>query len=99
MHALRSGASPTRRRAVAATTGLPSGAHRRRGMWKRVAITTVDVPAEDLWEVATDVRRWPEWDPAIEAVAQAGEVRAGAVFVVNARGGRQLRVVIEECSP
>jgi cobalt-zinc-cadmium efflux system membrane fusion protein len=68
-------------------------------MWKRVAITTVDVPAEDLWEVAADVRRWPEWDPAIEAVSQADEVRPGGVFVVQARGGRQLRIEVEECSP
>ncbi|MCA9656189.1 MAG: SRPBCC domain-containing protein [Myxococcales bacterium] len=38
--------------------------------------TTIDAPAEKVWEVLIDTAKWPEWDPSCERIE--GEVALGA---------------------
>jgi polyketide cyclase/dehydrase/lipid transport protein len=41
--------------------------------------TEVALPAERMWEVFADVRRWPEWNPCMWwARVSGGELREGA---------------------
>lgn len=41
----------------------------------------------DIWRVATDVARWPEWDPHEEAGEIYGEFCAGTKAYSKPRGG------------
>jgi hypothetical protein len=36
-------------------------------MWERVYVTTVEVPAERLWEAASGAPAWPAWDSEVAA--------------------------------
>jgi len=40
----------------------------------------IDAPASDVWEVLSDVARWPEWTPTVDNVEllDVGPVRVGS---------------------
>jgi uncharacterized protein YndB with AHSA1/START domain len=40
----------------------------------------IDAPVEEVWEVMTDPRRWPEWFPGIDSVSGITSVREGEHF-------------------
>ena len=45
----------------------------------------IEAPADVVWDVMTDVRRWPEWTDSITSVEalQDGPLRVGAKFRVR----------------
>jgi uncharacterized membrane protein len=42
--------------------------------------TTVQAPPERVWEIFSDVERWPEWTPTVDSVERldAGRIHLGA---------------------
>lgn len=48
--------------------------------WHRTASQWFNLPAGALWEVLSEVRRWPEWNPAV------GEAGLGSALAEGTRG-------------
>jgi hypothetical protein len=40
----------------------------------------IAAPVETTWDVLTDIKRWPAWNPDVKSVDLQGEVTTGAVF-------------------
>ncbi|HYX76424.1 MAG TPA: SRPBCC family protein [Gaiellaceae bacterium] len=40
----------------------------------------VAAPSETVWEVLTDFRRWPEWNPEVKSMSFDGPVEPGSTF-------------------
>lgn len=53
----------------------------------------------DVWRVATDVVRWPEWDPHEEAGEIYGAFCAGTKAYSKPRGGPAARWELTEVTP
>ena len=45
--------------------------------WHRSASQWFHLPAASLWEVLADVRRWPDWNPAVAEAALEGPLAEG----------------------
>ena len=56
------------------------------------AIVEIDAPAERVWEVLTDFRRYPEWNPFMPRVAGEAARRAELDVLVTPEGRRALRL-------
>ncbi len=46
----------------------------------------IHAPVEKVWEVQTDIERWPEWQPDITSAKLDGSLIVGAVFHWKAKG-------------
>ncbi|HSV65011.1 MAG TPA: SRPBCC family protein [Mycobacteriales bacterium] len=44
------------------------------------AETTIEAPADAVWQVLTDFPRWPEWSPGVTAMHIDGPVAVGTTF-------------------
>jgi hypothetical protein len=42
--------------------------------------TEIAAPPERVWELVTDIGRWPEWDPGVESAALEGPLAPGTAF-------------------
>jgi hypothetical protein len=40
----------------------------------------IAAPVETTWDVLTDIRRWPAWNPDVKSVELEGEVTTGSIF-------------------
>jgi hypothetical protein len=47
---------------------------------KAAAEIEVHAGAETVWDVLTDIRRWPEWNPDVKSVSLEGDLAEGTVF-------------------
>jgi uncharacterized protein YndB with AHSA1/START domain len=55
----------------------------------------VAAPPETIWEVLSDIERWPAWNPEVKRMALSGQVAPGAEFRWKA-GGVSIRSRLEE---
>jgi uncharacterized membrane protein len=58
----------------------------------------VAAPPEAVWEVISDIERWPSWNPEVKSVALTGPVAPGSEFRWRA-GGVTIRSTLEEVDP
>jgi uncharacterized protein YndB with AHSA1/START domain len=65
-----------------------------------VADAEIEVAAspETVWEVISDIGRWPSWNPEVKAVDLSGNVAPGTEFRWKA-GGVTIRSKLEEVEP
>ncbi len=56
------------------------------------ALIEIDAPAERVWQVLTDFRRYPEWNPFMPKVAGEPARRAELTAEVRPDGGRVVRL-------
>lgn len=57
-----------------------------------------DAPRFIVWEVLSDLDRWPEWNPSIRSMYLQGPLREGARFDWNA-GGLPVRSIVQQFEP
>jgi hypothetical protein len=55
-------------------------------------ITEIDAPAERVWQVLTDFRRYPEWNPYIRRVQGEATKRAELELLIQREGKTPVRV-------
>ena len=56
----------------------------------------LDIDRERAYRVLADIRRWPEWDDGIAAIAYDGEVtQADARFTLTPKGGPAVAMLVE----
>lgn len=73
------------------------GRVRLRGRVLEVA-RRIDAPAEEVWDVLVDTRRWPEWGPSIRRVECSDRrIRAGSAGRLWTVGGLELPFEITTC--
>jgi uncharacterized protein YndB with AHSA1/START domain len=58
----------------------------------------VAAPAETVWEVISEIGRWPSWNPEVKAMDLRGNVAPGTEFRWKA-GGVTIRSKLEEVEP
>ena len=59
---------------------------------------TVEAPAEQVWTVVTDTRRWPEWGPTVTDVECSRRfIREGSTGRVQVAGTLWVPFEIESC--
>jgi hypothetical protein len=58
----------------------------------------VDAPPEAVWEVLTDFRRWPEWNPEVKSMSFDGPVEPGSTFRWKA-GPASIVSTLEQVDP
>lgn len=46
----------------------------------------IDAPVASIWEVLTDIRQWPAWNPSVSTVSMYGEFGPGTEFHWKADG-------------
>ena len=56
------------------------------------AMIEIDAPAERVWQILTDFRRYPEWNPFMPRVAGEAARRAELEVLVQPDGARALRL-------
>ncbi|WP_435743431.1 SRPBCC family protein [Nocardioides sp. SYSU DS0663] len=56
-------------------------------------------PPAAVWALWSDTATWPDWDPAVEAVALDGDFVAGAAGLVTLAGGIDAPVLLEVVEP
>ena len=52
----------------------------------------IDAPPERVWQVLTDFRRYPEWNPFVRRVAGEAARRAELDVIIQPDGGRAVRL-------
>ena len=57
-------------------------------------VTTTASP-QSVWALWSDTTTWPDWDPAVEAVALDGGFVAGATGTMTLGGGIEVPVTLE----
>lgn len=58
----------------------------------------IDAPAEDVWELLVDTRRWPDWGPSITDVeCRDREIRTGSTGRVRVVGGVWIPFEVTHC--
>lgn len=58
----------------------------------------VDAPAEDVWELLVDTRRWPEWGPSITDVeCPDRRIRTGSTGRVRVVGAAWIPFEVTHC--
>lgn len=68
-----------------------------KNVWRR---RVIDSPAVTLWELLTDLDRWPRWGPTVQAADLTnGRFERGATGVVTTIGGIGLDFEIVEFEP
>ena len=69
-----------------------------RRLWIHRAI---DAPAGVLWELLTDLERWPDWGPSLRSAALAGDDRfeRGATGTLTPLVGPELSFEVTEFEP
>ncbi|PSP55484.1 polyketide cyclase [Halobacteriales archaeon QS_1_67_19] len=61
-------------------------------------VDEIDAPAERLWELLIDTRRWPEWGPWVEDVtADHRRVRTGTTGAIETPIGVRIPFEITGC--
>lgn len=73
--------------------------HAGTAMWEYTLVTTADVPPDDLWAVISEGSNRPEWNPDVAAVSVKEPLRPGVGYELRTRGGRTVRLTVEDCSP
>jgi uncharacterized protein YndB with AHSA1/START domain len=68
-------------------------------MRRYVHEVVVTTPPETLWRAITDIRRWPEWDPGLQAIELRGELIPGCRYTLKPRGGPAVAMAIEAMEP
>lgn len=56
-------------------------------------------PPAAVWSLWSDPRTWPDWDPAVEAVALDGDFVQGATGVMRLAGGIEVPFALEVVEP
>jgi hypothetical protein len=46
----------------------------------------IEAPVARVWEVLTDIREWPSWNPSVSSVSMYGEFQPGTDFHWKADG-------------
>lgn len=46
----------------------------------------IEAPAALVWEVLSDIRNWPDWNPSVSRVSMYGELKPGTDFHWKADG-------------
>jgi len=59
----------------------------------------VNAPILEVWHLLADVRRWPEWNSAVQKVAPAGDLSVGQPFRWKSRGLTVTSTPIEVQAP
>ena len=60
---------------------------------------TIAGDISDVWRIATDVAKWPDWDPHEEAGEIHGPFRAGTTAMSKPRGGPVARWTLTLVDP
>ena len=61
---------------------------------------TIDAPASLLWDLLTDVERWPEWGPSVRAATIVGDrVESGATGTLTPAVGPDFSFEITDVEP
>lgn len=47
----------------------------------------IDAPAGEVWDMITDIDRWPEWNPDVKSARLEGELTPGSEFKWKAGPG------------
>jgi uncharacterized protein YndB with AHSA1/START domain len=58
----------------------------------------VAAPPETVWQVLTDFRRWPEWNPEVKSMSFDGPVEPGSTFRWKA-GPASIVSTLEQVDP
>lgn len=58
----------------------------------------IDAPADVVWDLLVDTRRWPEWGPSIGAVECSDRrIRRGSTGRIRIVGGLRVPFEVTEC--
>ena len=60
----------------------------------REASLETSAPADRVWQVWSDVNRWPEWNPDMKASHIDGSLKLGATGNIDTRSGGKHDVVV-----
>jgi hypothetical protein len=58
----------------------------------------IAAPAETVWDVLTEIERWPSWNPDVKSMSMEGPVAEGSVFRWKAGPG-QITSMIRRVEP
>ncbi|GAB2755988.1 hypothetical protein GCM10027020_05160 [Nocardioides salsibiostraticola] len=64
-------------------------------MFEYSRTVTTTAPPHAVWALWSDTTTWPDWDPAVEAVALAEGFVAGATGTMTLGGGIEVPVTLE----
>lgn len=62
----------------------------------REASLETSAPAAKVWQVWSDVNRWPEWNPDMKASRLDGPLKLGATGMIDTRSGGKHDVVVTQ---
>jgi len=68
-------------------------------MFEAVHSERINVAPEAIWELWSNVDRWPDWNEQIERVDVEGALRLGATVKTKLRRGGTVRNLVTELEP